>query len=74
LTVARFVPFYEDRAMDFRPLAEVERRQLITALRGHADRGVALLLDTKDTSFIGTAEEVPDEQVIAAVKSVPCHY
>ena len=22
----------------------------------------------------GTAEEVPDEQVIAAVKSVPCHY
>jgi hypothetical protein len=60
--------------MDFRPLAEAERRQLITALRGHADRGVALLLDTKDTSFVGTAEEVPDEQVIGAVKSVPCHY
>ncbi len=60
--------------MDFRPLAEVERRQLLTALRGHADRGVALLLDPKDTSFAGTAEEVPDDQVIAAVKSVPCHY
>jgi hypothetical protein len=60
--------------MDFRPLAEAERRQLITALRGHADRGVALLLDPKDTSFVGTAEEVPDEQVITAVKSVPCHY
>jgi hypothetical protein len=60
--------------MDFRPLAEAERRQLITALRGHADRGVALLLDEKDTTFAGTAEEVPDEQVIAAVKSVPCHY
>ena len=33
--------------MDFRPLAEAERRQLITALRGNADRGVALLLDRK---------------------------
>ncbi|MCI0702390.1 MAG: hypothetical protein L0241_15010 [Planctomycetia bacterium] len=60
--------------MDFRPLAEAERRTLLTALRGHADRGVALLLDPKDTSFAGTAEEVPDEQVVAAVKSVPCHY
>ena len=60
--------------MDFRPLAEAERRQLITALRGHSDRGVSLLIDPKDTGFAGTAEEVPDEQVIAAVKSVPCHY
>ena len=25
--------------MDFRPLAEAERRQLLTALRGNADRG-----------------------------------
>ncbi len=60
--------------MDFRPLAETERRQLITALRGHADRGVALLIDSKDTSYGGTADDVPDEQVVVAVKSVPCHY
>jgi hypothetical protein len=60
--------------MDFRPLAETERRQLLTALRGHADRGIALLLDPKDTSFLGTAEDVPDEEAIVAVKSVPCHY
>jgi hypothetical protein len=60
--------------MDFRPLAEAERRQLLTALRGHSDRGATLLLDPKDTSFVGTAEEVPDEQVVVAVKSVPCHY
>jgi len=71
-----FRPFAlpEDRAMDFRPLAEAERRQLITALRGHADRGVALLIDAKDTSYSGTADDVPDEQVVVAVKSVPCHY
>ena len=47
--------------MDFRPLAEAERRQLLTALRGHSDRGLALLMDPKDTTFTGTAEEVPDD-------------
>jgi hypothetical protein len=61
--------------MDFRPLNEVERRQLVTALRGNADRGLSLLMDRRDTTFAGTAEgEVPDEEVIAAIKSVPCHY
>lgn len=62
--------------MDFRPLSEVERRQLITALRGNADTGIALLMDRRNTSFLGTvdAEEVPDEEVINAIKSVPCHY
>lgn len=60
--------------MDFRPLAEAERRQLLTALRSHADRGTALLLDARDTSYAGAADDVPDEQVVVAVKSVPCHY
>jgi hypothetical protein len=64
----------EDRVMDFRPLAEAERRQLLTALRGNADRGLALLLDRRDTSFTGTTEDLPDEQVLTAVKSVPSHY
>jgi hypothetical protein len=31
-------------------------------------------MDRRDTSFAGTAEEVPDEEVISAIKSVPCHY
>lgn len=60
--------------MDFRPLAEAERRQLLTALRGNADRGLALLLDRRDTGFVGTADDLPDEQVLTAVKSVPSHY
>jgi hypothetical protein len=64
----------EDSAMDFRPLAEAERRHLLTALRGNADRGIALLLDRKDTSFVGATEELPDEQVMTAVKSIPSHY
>jgi hypothetical protein len=60
--------------MDFRPLNDTERRQLVTALRGNADNGLAILMDRRDTSFLGTTEDVPDEEVISAIKSVPCHY
>ena len=60
--------------MDFRPLNELERRNLVAALRGNADGNRVLLMDRKDTSFAGVVDEVPDEEVINAVKSVPCHY
>lgn len=60
--------------MDFRPLNDTERRTLINSLRGNSEGGVALLMDRRDTSFVGTTDEVPDEEVINAIKSVPCHY
>lgn len=60
--------------MDFRPLNDTERRQLVLALRGNAESNQAILMDRRDTSFAGTAEEVPDDEVISAIKSVPCHY
>ncbi len=60
--------------MDFRPLAQAERRELIAALRGNADRDLAILMDPRDTSFVGTAEDIPEEEVIRAIQSVPCHY
>ena len=60
--------------MDFRPLNDTERKQLITALRGNADSGTALLMDRRDTTFLGTTDEVTDDEVINAIKSVPCHY
>jgi hypothetical protein len=60
--------------MDFRPLLETERKQLLTALRGNAENGSAILMDRRDTSFEGTAEDVTDEEVITAIRSVPCHY
>jgi hypothetical protein len=60
--------------MDFRPLTEMERKNLVSALRGNAQDGLAVLMDRQTTSFIGTAEEVPDEEVINAIRSVPCHY
>jgi hypothetical protein len=60
--------------MDFRPLNDTERRQLISALRGNAENNRVILMDRRDTSFAGTAEEITDEEVISAIKSVPCHY
>jgi len=60
--------------MDFRPLAEVERRQLIDALRSNVESDRAILMDRRDTSFAGTTDDVTDEEVIFAIKSVPCHY
>ncbi len=60
--------------MDFRPLNDAERRTLISALRGNADSDRAILMDQRDTSFAGTADEVTDDEVISAIKSVPCHY
>jgi hypothetical protein len=60
--------------MDFRPLVDAERTQLLMALRGNADRGSAILTDQRDTSFAGTALEVNEEEVITAIRSVPCHY
>ena len=60
--------------MDFRPLNELERRQLVNALRGNAESDRAILMDRRDTSFAGVVDEVPDEEVITAIRSVPCHY
>ena len=60
--------------MDFRPLNDIERRNLISALRGNGDGNRVLLMDPRDTSFVGTSDEVTDDEVISAIKSVPCHY
>jgi hypothetical protein len=60
--------------MHFRPLNDTERRQLLCALRGNAEHDRVILMDRRDTGFIGTADDVTDEEVISAIKSVPCHY
>lgn len=60
--------------VQFKPLNDVERKQLISSLRGNAEENRAILMDRRDTSFVGTADDVADEEVINAIKSVPCHY
>ncbi len=59
--------------MDFRPIAEKERQDLIEALRSNV-QGKTILMATRNTSFAGVTDEVGDEEVISAIKSVPCHY
>jgi hypothetical protein len=60
--------------MDFRPLNDTERTQLLSALRGNAEQDRAILMDRRDTRFVGTIEDVTDDEVIVAIQSVPCHY
>ena len=60
--------------MDFRTINTQERQKLVDALRGNAQDNLAILMDRRDTSFIGSSEEVSDEEVISAIQSVPCHY
>lgn len=60
--------------MDFRSLNTIERQKLVDALRGNVENNLAILMDRRDTSFLGTSEEVSDDEVISAVQSVPCHY
>jgi len=60
--------------MDFRPLNDTDRQKLIEALRGNAESNQAILTDQRDTSFAGSTEEVTDDEVIHAIRSVPCHY
>jgi len=60
--------------MDFRTLNDTERRSLLTALRSNAQENRAILMDRRTTRFAGTSEDVTDDEVITAIKSVPCHY
>lgn len=60
--------------MDFRSLSTIEREKLTGALRGNAEQGLVLLMSRRDTSFIGCSDEMPTDEMISAVASVPCHY
>jgi hypothetical protein len=69
--------------MDFRPLNDTERTQLVEALKGNADKDSVIFMDKKDTSFrptnrvaglLGKTDEVSDEETINAIKSIPVHY
>jgi hypothetical protein len=60
--------------MDYRPLNEQERRELITALRGNLLDDQAILIDPEDTSFAGTTDEVVEAHLVSAIQGIPCHY
>jgi hypothetical protein len=62
--------------MDFRGLWPTPTRleQLARALRANDVHGATLLMDRQDTSFRGMTQEVSEQEVIDAVRAVPCHY
>ena len=59
--------------MEFRRMTEDERAKLGLALRENADSGKPLLMDARDTRFLDSGDP-HDEEVISAIKSIPCHY
>jgi hypothetical protein len=60
--------------MQFKALDNATRTFLRDALKANADSNTAVLMDPRDTSFVGTCDEIGDEEVIHAIKSTPCHY
>ena len=60
--------------IDFRKATPEETKRLAEALRGNAESNLAILMDHRDTSFVGISDEVGDDEVINAIASVPCHY
>ena len=60
--------------MKFYPLSDTERQGLLTALRDNVQQDRAIRMDRRDTSFLGSADAVTDDEVISTIRSVPCHY
>ena len=60
--------------MNFTPVSPQERQRLEDALVKNAFWNKALTMNPKDTTFTGTTDDIADDEVINAVKSVPCHY
>ena len=60
--------------MDFRTITTEEQKKLLDALRGNSESNLAILMDRRDTSFLGSADDISDEEVISAIRAVPCHY
>lgn len=59
------------------PLSAAERELLAQALAGNAYLGRSLATDPRDTTFAGSREGARaaiDEEVVACIRSVPCHY
>lgn len=62
------------KQINFTPLSECEQLSLKAAIYDNAYNNSTILMDPEDTSFIGSTTIVPDDEVISAIKSVPCHY
>jgi len=60
--------------IEFRKPTAEETKTLAEALRRNASEGTPLHLDPLTTGWIPGADEIRDDEVIDAIRSVPCHY
>ena len=60
--------------MIFTPLPAAERDKLLAELRRNATAGAAIRMNPLDTGWVPGGDEPTDEEVIASIASVPCHY
>jgi hypothetical protein len=59
----------------FTALTTEERSRLSQSIRRNMDYGKPIRMNPRDTSFLEDQDSiVTDEEVIAAIQSVPCHY
>jgi hypothetical protein len=55
-------------------MSDAERQKLIKALRDNAERGEPIMMNGRTTTFEPSADSGVEDEVIAAIRSVPCHY
>lgn len=60
--------------MDNRVPVREQRVHLLDALLRNAGENRVLLMDRKTTQFVGTADELPENETIEAIRSVPTHF
>lgn len=60
--------------MEFKKMDEAEIQRLQKALRDNVENGTPLRMDPLTTGWQPGADEIDDDEVISAIKSVPCHY
>jgi hypothetical protein len=60
--------------MEFRPLNDSQRRQLLAAVYGHPGSGSVLLMEPPDSGYVNISKDLEEEKAIDTVQSVPSHY
>jgi hypothetical protein len=57
----------------WKPMSDFERRELVSSINKNAMEGTAIFMDRKTTEFRKN-EDIGDEEVVSAIRSIPCHY
>ena len=53
---------------------DAERLNLIRSLRSNSEHGTAIMMNPRDTSFIGSATDELPAETVDLISSMPTHY